>query len=40
MLIVKKVNFMVFIVHVINCNAHRNEKSKKLDIIVYLYSTL
>jgi hypothetical protein len=34
MLIVKKVDVMVFIAHVINCTAQRNKMSKKLDIIV------
>ena len=34
MLTVKKVDFMVFILHIINCPAHTHKKSKKLDIIV------
>ena len=34
MLIVKKVYFMVFIAHVINCTAQTNKKSKKLDMKV------
>lgn len=34
MLIVRKVDFMVFIAHVINCTAQTNKESKKLDIKV------
>ena len=33
MLIVKKVDFMVFIAHAVNYTAQTNKKSKKLDII-------
>lgn len=34
MLIVKKVEYAAFIVHVINCTSQTNKKSKKLAIIV------
>ena len=39
MLVVKKVDFIVFITDVINCTAQMNKMSKKPDIIVYAAET-